>query len=75
MKMAKEKYLIENKIIIEEWDYKKNSQLNLDPTKLGYYSNKKAWWKCSKGHEWDEIIANRTRRNSGCPICSNHRIV
>lgn len=75
MKMAKEKYLIENKILIEEWDYEKNCQLNLDPTKLGYYSNKKAWWKCKNGHEWDEIIANRTRRNSGCPICSNHRIV
>lgn len=75
MKMAKEKYLIENKIIIEEWDYEKNCQLNLDPTKLGYYSNKKAWWKCKNGHSWDEIIANRTRRNSGCPICSNHRIV
>ena len=57
MKMAKEKYPIENKIIIiEDWDYKKNCQLNLDSIKLGYYSNKKAWWKCSKGN--------------GCPQCA-----
>ena len=42
MKMAKEKHPIENKIIIEDWDYEKNCLLNLDSTKLGYYSNKKS---------------------------------
>jgi len=32
-------------------------------------SNKMAWWVChSCGHEWDAIIANRTR-GSRCPVC------
>ncbi|MEH7176792.1 zinc-ribbon domain-containing protein [Neobacillus vireti] len=34
-------------------------------------SNKKFWWRCSKGHEWQTTVANRTRNIGGeCPYCS-----
>ena len=35
-------------------------------------SNKKAWWKCIKGHEWQAIIGNRNRGN-GCPQCAKEK--
>ncbi|MBP5357056.1 MAG: zinc-ribbon domain-containing protein, partial [Clostridia bacterium] len=39
-------------------------------------SNKKVWWICPKGHEYEMVINNRTGINkSGCPICTGKRIV
>ncbi len=32
-------------------------------------SKRKVWWICYKGHEWQAIILNRTRRKEKCPIC------
>jgi DNA-directed RNA polymerase subunit RPC12/RpoP len=32
-------------------------------------SNKKVWWKCKKGHEWQSMILSRSKGN-GCPYCS-----
>ena len=32
-------------------------------------SDKKVWWKCKNGHEWQAMIGNRHRGN-GCPYCS-----
>ena len=37
-------------------------------------SNKKAWWQCKKGHEWETVISHR-QRGSGCPICSGHKVL
>jgi very-short-patch-repair endonuclease len=45
----------------------------LDISKLKCKSNKKLWWLCSKGHEWEAIIANRNKGN-GCPFCSNCKV-
>lgn len=57
--------------ILGEWDYKKN---NLHPSKISYGSNKKVWWKCKNGHEWETTIASRTILNHGCPYCVNKKI-
>ena len=35
-------------------------------------SQKKVWWKCEYGHEWQSTIHNRCAGN-GCPICANQR--
>ena len=35
-------------------------------------SNKKAWWKCPKGHEWQATITNRNK-GVGCPVCNSER--
>ena len=53
--------------LAEEWNYEKNS---VNPTEVTVYSNKKVWWKCKKGHEWQSMVNNRTAGN-GCPICSS----
>ena len=40
-----------------------------DPTTLTAGSSKKLAWKCDYGHQWNSIIANRTKGNN-CPVCS-----
>lgn len=57
--------------IAKEWHPKKNK--NLTPRDFTYGSKKKVWWKCSRGHEWEAAISNRTSRHSGCPFCAGKR--
>lgn len=61
--------------ITEEWHPTKNEPLL--PKYFSPGSNKKVWWKCSKGndHEWESQIADRCLNNTGCPICSNKKII
>ena len=35
-------------------------------------SDKKVWWKCSKGHEWQASISHRSQ-GRGCPYCSGRK--
>ena len=64
-------YVIENEILMKEWDYEKNDPLLLDPTKIGLKSHKKVWWKCSNGHSWLAMISNRSTHGRSCPYCSH----
>ena len=59
-----------NPTLAEEWNYEKNS--GLTPRDVLPNSNKKVWWKCSKGHEWQTTINNRNGGN-GCPVCNSER--
>lgn len=51
--------------LLAEWDYEKNT---VKPSEVSKTSNKKVWWKCSDGHEWESIIANRVH-GTRCPYC------
>ena len=53
--------------LLKEWDYQKNK--DVDPAKVSVFSNKKVWWRCGEGHEWEAIIQVRSR-GAGCPICA-----
>ena len=55
--------------LVEEWNYEKNG--DLEPEDFKHRSSKKVWWICKIGHEWDAIIADRSRRGQGCPYCYN----
>ena len=56
--------------LMTEWDYEKNSEAGLDPTKLAVKSGKKAFWRCSAcEHEWRAVIATRSD-GRGCPRCA-----
>ena len=59
-----------NPALANEWNYEKNN--GLTPADVTPNSNKKVWWKCSKGHEWQATINNRNRGN-GCPVCDSER--
>ena len=68
------RYVSDNARLMAEWNWEKNNELGFDPKFLTSSSNKKAWWKCHKGHEWQAIIANRTK-GSNCPYCSGRCVV
>jgi hypothetical protein len=57
--------------IAKEWNYSKNGELN--PTNVKAGSNKRVWWKCNKGHEWDAVIKNRTNGYNKCPFCKDKK--
>ena len=67
--MAEKKYVIDNAELMAEWNWEKNNELGFDLKTLTLGNNKKAWWKCSKGHEWQASVVNRNK-GSGCPYCS-----
>lgn len=50
-----------------EWNYEKNCDLLPDNVTPG--SNRKVWWKCKKGHEWQAIINSRVKGRD-CPYCA-----
>ena len=70
--MNESKYLKDNKILMKEWNWDKNNYI--DPSILTIGSNKKVWWICNKGHEWQARINKRVNGNK-CPYCSNHSVL
>ena len=63
------KFLSEYPELIKEWHPTKNGELK--PDEVTHGSHKKVWWLCPKGHPYDSIIKDRTRKDrpSGCPHC------
>ena len=60
-----------NPLIAREWHPVKNGDLL--PSHFNAGSTKeRIWWLCSKGHEYQSTIANRTR-GGGCPFCEKER--
>ena len=33
------------------------------------------FWICNKGHSYESLILNRIRNNTGCPYCSNQKLL
>ena len=61
-----------NPKLAKEWDQLKNGALTPDRVKAK--SSKLVWWKCSRGHSWEQRVAVRTRGN-GCPYCGGWNII
>lgn len=59
--------------LAKEWNYSKN--IGLTPNTLLPFSNKKVWWVCRKGHEWQATIDARTNKGRNCPYCSNQKVL
>jgi DNA-directed RNA polymerase subunit RPC12/RpoP len=64
--------MTQNPQLAAEWNYDRNG--NLTPDQVAPFSNKKVWWKCEKGHEWESRIATRNQ-NSNCPYCGNKKLL
>lgn len=54
-----------------EWSKKNKVDFCLESLKI----NRKYWWICNKGHEWEATLAKRLYSNQGCPYCSNRRVL
>jgi hypothetical protein len=59
-----------NPKLAKQWHPTQNGDLT--PSDVTTGSDKKVWWICSKGHEWDAQISNRTT-GRGCPECSGKK--
>lgn len=59
--------------LASEWHPTKNRELT--PQKVTKNSSKKVWWLCSKNHEWEALIKNRSSLNRGCPVCAGQLII
>jgi len=71
-KTSKERSLaFVNQELTKEWHYKKNGLLIPEDVSVG--SDKKVWWKCKKGHEWQASLFHRGL-GTGCPYCSNKKV-
>jgi hypothetical protein len=46
-----------------------------DPSSVGKGSNKAVAWKCLMGHRWKASPTSRINKKSGCPFCSNQKIL
>jgi len=59
--------------IARQWHPNKNK---ISPREVTPGSRKMLWWKCNKGddHEWQATVSQRVL-GTGCPVCSNHKIV
>jgi hypothetical protein len=53
--------------LVKEFHPSKNGKIKPDQIKPG--SNKKVWWICSRGHEWETMPAVRVK-GSNCSKCS-----
>lgn len=57
--------------IAAEWHPARNGALR--PEGFASQSNRRVWWRCVEGHEWNASIVNRVRSGSGCPVCADTR--
>ena len=60
--------------IAKEWHPTKNGDFT--PFDVTAGSDKKVWWKCSKGddHEWETSVGHRSAGN-GCAVCAGYKVV
>ncbi|HEY5123542.1 MAG TPA: zinc-ribbon domain-containing protein [Ignavibacteria bacterium] len=62
---------LSNPKVSKEWHPTKNGKLTPQDVHKG--SNKKAWWVCKNGHEWETQIYRRNN-GRGCPYCLNQKV-
>lgn len=62
-----------NPILSAEWHPVLNGELT--PHEISHSNSQKTWWLGKCGHEWDATINNRHNKNSGCPFCSNMKVL
>ncbi len=59
--------------LLAEWDSEKNGSLTPKDVRTVAYI--KVWWKCSRGHSWQALVANRVKAGVGCPYCGNKQVL
>jgi hypothetical protein len=57
--------------LAKQWHPNKNNELT--PQNVSYGSNKKVWWLCPNGHEWQSRVYVR-HESIDCPHCRRERV-
>ena len=69
-------YCMENgSDLLSQWHPTKNG--NLTPSDISFGAERKVWWQCEHGHEWQAPIYARagSNRSDGCPVCAGKVIL
>ena len=69
------KYVSDDPTLIKQWDFEKNL---ISPDKVTVFSSKKIWWLCENGHKehsYEAVVADKYRDHTGCPYCSNRKVL
>jgi hypothetical protein len=61
-----------NPVLALEWDILKNG--NQLPNIVAVNANRKAWWRCERGHSWQAQVSSRNS-GKGCPYCTNRKLL
>ncbi len=59
--------------VSKKWVVEKN--LPLTPRGVVAGSNKKVWWRCDQGHEFEMSVWDRAGRNRGCKYCTANTVL
>lgn len=59
--------------IAAQWDIQKNGALLPDMVTIS--SNRTVWWRCPLGHSYRAGVSGRTGQRSGCPYCTNRKVL
>ena len=59
--------------IAAQWHPEKNGKLS--PQQVTPSSNRKVWWQCEKGHDYQGTIGARTMVGSNCPYCAGRKVL
>jgi len=54
-----------------EWDPDKNAPLR--PEQVSPFSQRCVWWRCKNGHEWQQTVTARTKKQAACPYCTDRK--
>ena len=58
--------------LISEWSERNDP---LTPLDVSFASHKSVWWRGKCGHEWQAIVKSRSLGHTGCPYCSNQKVL
>jgi DNA-directed RNA polymerase subunit RPC12/RpoP len=67
---SENKLILVNPILSKEWHPTRNGKLT--PSDVAPKSNKRVWWQCKNGHEWEAAVVSRSN-GSQCPYCSGKK--
>lgn len=59
--------------IAVQWHPERNG--NLTPGDITAYSNRRVWWRCPMGHEYQAVVGARVTRGMDCPYCAGQRVL
>lgn len=61
--------------ILKFWDFNKNDEEGMHPSRIVPSSPKEVWWKCSKGHSFKSGVRVRlASKHEGCPYCIGRKV-
>ena len=72
MELKKNNLAEGNPELAKEWHPTLNSDLT--PEDVACASNKKVWWQCVKGHQWEAMVNGRNQGH-GCIYCCNQNVL